>query len=385
MTQFGRARRADFGLEDGLVFLNHGSFGATPKIVLATQAEWRARLERNPPQFMRGVLPNALDESRTALAAYVGARPEDIGFIDNATAGCNAVLRSVALEPGDEVLSTSHVYNAVRNAIRYACRRASARYVEVALPFDGAHADEIVAALATCMSAKTRLVVVDHIASDSSLIFPIQRIAALCRERGVQLLIDGAYGPGHVPIALDALGADYYAGNGHKWLCAPKGAAFLWVRRDRQRGVHPLVVSHFMDQGFAPEFGWQGTRDPSAWLCVKDALAWRAGLSEDAMRTYCNGLLERAVGKLETAWNVGALTPRHGRAFMASLPVPSAPPASNALAEKLRAALLEQDHLETQIKATDGVLFIRITAFVYNADEDYARLAEAVPKRRRDL
>ena len=129
MTQFGRARRADFGLEDGLVFLNHGSFGATPKIVLATQAEWRARLERNPPQFMRGVLPNALDESRTALAAYVGARPEDIGFIDNATADCNAVLRSVALEPGDEVLSTSHVYNAVRNAIRYACRRASARYV----------------------------------------------------------------------------------------------------------------------------------------------------------------------------------------------------------------------------------------------------------------
>lgn len=384
MTRFGHACRADFGFEDGLVFLNHGSFGATPRAALEKQAEWRARLERNPPQFMRSVLPTALGEAREALAAYLGAQPQDIGFIDNATGGCNAVLRSFPLEAGDEVLSTSHVYNAVRNAIRYVCRRAGARYVEAPVPLGGASPDEVVAALAGRIGAKTRLVVVDHIASDSSLIFPIERIAALCRERGVKLLIDGAHGPGHVPIALDTLGADYYAGTCHKWLCAPKGAAFLWVRRDRQIGVHPLVVSHFLDQGFVPEFGWQGTRDPTAWLCVKDVLAWRQGLGEDVVRTYCHDLLERAVGTLETAWNVGALTPRQGRAFMATLPVPGEPAASNALAEKLRAALLERDHLETQVKAADGVLFIRITAFVYNSDEDYARLAEALPKRLRE-
>ena len=385
MTEFGQARRADFGFEERLVFLNHGSFGATPNIVLAAQAEWRARLERNPPQFMRGVLPKALDDSRAALAAYVGARTEDIGFVDNATAGCNAVLRSLALEPGDEVLSTSHVYNAVRNAIRYVCRRAGARYVEAALAFDRPRVDDVVAALTERMGAKTRLVVVDHIASDSALIFPLARIASLCRERGVRLLIDGAHGPGHVPLALDDLGADYYAGNCHKWLCAPKGAAFLWVRRDRQIGVHPPIVSHFMDQGFAPEFGWQCTRDPTAWLCVKDVLDWRAGLGEAALRDYCGALLGRAVGTLEAAWNVGALTPKDARAFMASLPVPGAPPASHALAEKLRTALLDHDHLETQIKAVDGVLFIRITAFVYNSDEDYARLAKALPKRLRDI
>ncbi len=385
MTHFGKARRVDFGLEDGLVFLNHGSFGATPKVVLAAQSEWRLRLERNPPHFMRSLLPKALDESRAALAAYVGAKAEDIGFLDNATAGCNAVLRSLALEPGDEVVSTSHVYNAVRNAIRYVCRRVGARYVEAPLKFGDVSADEVMVSLAACLNPKTRLVVVDHIASDSSLIFPIQRIATLCRERGVKLLIDGAHGPGHVPLALDTLGADYYAGNGHKWLCAPKGVGFLWVRRDRQTGVHPLVVSHFMDQGFAPEFAWQGTRDPTAWLCVKDALEWRAGLGEAPLRDYCKGLLERAVGTLETAWNVNALTAREGRAFMASLPVPGDRPASNALAEKLRVALLDHDHMETQIKLNDGVLFIRITAFIYNADEDYARLAEALPKRLRDL
>ncbi len=385
MTPFGEPRRADFGLEDGLVFLNHGSFGATPRVALEKQAEWRARLERNPPRFMRSDLPKAIKESREALAAYLGADPADLGFVDNATGGCNAVLRSFPLEAGDEVLSTSHVYGAVRNAIRFMCRRAGARYVEAPLPFGGASADHAVEALKTKINDRMRLVVVDHIASDSSLIFPIERIAALCRERGARLLIDGAHGPGQVPLALDALGADYYAGNCHKWLCAPKGAAFLWVRRDRQTGVHPLVISHFLDQGFATEFGWQGTRDPTPALCVKDVLAWRQGLGEEAVRTYCKSLLERAVGRLETAWNVGALTPKEGRAFMATLPVPGAPPASNALAEKLRAALLEHDHMETQVKAADGVLFIRITAFVYNSDADYARLAEALPKRLRAL
>ena len=385
MTQFGEARRADFGFEDGLVFLNHGSFGATPKVALEKQAEWRARLERNPPQFMRSVLPKTIGESRAALAGYFGARPEDLGFVDNATGGCNAVLRSFPLEPGDEVLSTSHVYGAVRNAIRFVCRRAGARYVEAALPFGGASADQVIEALKGQLNDRTRLVVVDHIASDASLIFPIERIATLCRERGVRLLIDGAHGPGHVPLALDAVGADYYAGNCHKWLCAPKGTAFLWVRRDRQTGVHPLVISHFLDHGFAAEFGWQGTRDPTAALCVKDALEWRQGLGEETVRTYCRGLLEHAVGRLETAWNVGALTPKEGRAFMATLPVPGEPPASNALAETLRAALLEHDQMETQVKAADGVLFIRITAFVYNSEADYARLAEALPKRLRAM
>lgn len=380
MTGFGQARRSDFGFEDGLVLLNHGSFGATPRAVLEKQSEWRARLEHNPPHFMRSVLPKALGEAREALASYVGAQAGDIGFVENATGGCNAVLRSFPLEPGDKVVSTSHVYNAVRNAIRFVCRRARARYVELPLPFGGASADDIVARLEERIGPRTRLVVVDHIASDSSLIFPVERIAALCRARGVRLLIDGAHGPGHVPLDLDALGADYYSGNCHKWLCAPKGAAFLWVRRERQRDVHPLVVSHFLDQGFAAEFGWQGTRDPTPWLAVKDALDWRKGLGA-AADVYCRDLLERAVGTLEQAWNVAALTPKEARAFMATLPVPGSPPASNALADRLRAALLERDRLETQIKAADGVLFLRITAFVYNQDDDYARLASALPRR----
>jgi len=381
MNHLGHIRREDFCFEDGLVLLNHGSFGVATRGALEAQAEWRLRLERNPPNFFRHVFPKALNEARAALAAYLGAEAEDLGFIDNATAGVNAVLRSFPLAPGDEVLSTSLGYGAVRNAIRYACRRAGAHPVEVAIPFAGASADEIVARIAGRIGPRCKLLVIDHIASESALVFPLERIAALCRERGVRVLVDGAHGPGHAPFALNELGVDYYSGNGHKWLCTPKGTAFLWVRRERQSGVHPLVISHFLDQGFAAEFGWQGTRDPSNWLSMPDVLAWRAGLGEENVRHYCGQLTARAVGALEQAWGVRAATPPALRGFMATIPIPGEPPATRAFAEKLRQRLLDEDRLETQIIAVMGRLWIRFTAFVYNAEEDYDRLAEALPRR----
>ena len=385
MNHLGHIRREDFCFEDGLVLLNHGSFGVATRAALAAQAEWRLRLERNPPNFFRNVFPKALNEARAALASYLGAEAEDLGFIDNATAGVTAVLRSFPLEAGDEVLSTSLGYGAVRNAIRYACRRAGAHPVEVALPFAGATGDEIVTRFAEGIGPRCKLLVIDHIASESALVFPLDRIATLCRERGVRVLVDGAHGPGQAPLALNDIGVDYYSGNGHKWLCTPKGTAFLWVRRERQSGVHPLVISHFLDQGFAAEFGWQGTRDPSNWLSVPEALAWRAGLGEANVRDYCAALIQRAVALLEQAWGVRAATPPALRGFMATIPIPGDPPATRAFAEKLRQVLLDQDRLETQIIAVEGKLWIRITAFVYNADEDYARLAAALPKRLAEL
>lgn len=385
MNHLGHIRREDFCFDDGLVLLNHGSFGVAARVVLEAQAAWRVRMEKNPPDFMRNALPKALAKSRAALAAFLGAEADDLGFIDNATAGVNAVLRSFPLAPGDEVVSTSLGYGAVRNAIRFVCRRAGARPVEVALPFVGATNDEIVARLAAGLGPRSRLLVIDHIASESALVFPLERISALCRERGVAVLVDGAHGPGQVPLALDDLGVDYYAGNGHKWLSAPKGTAFLWVRRDRQSGIHPLVISHFLDQGFAAEFGWQGTRDPSAWLSVPDVLSWRTELGEANVRDYCTALIARAVETLERAWGVRAATPPALRGFMATLPIPGDPPPTRAFADRLRQTLLEQDRLETQIIAVEGRLWIRITAFVYNAEEDYVRLAAALPKRLADL
>lgn len=385
MNHLGHIRREDFCFDDGLVLLNHGSFGVAARVVLEAQAAWRVRMEKNPPDFMRNALPKALAKSRAALAAFLGAEADDLGFIDNATAGVNAVLRSFPLAPGDEVVSTSLGYGAVRNAIRFVCRRAGARHVEIALPFAGATADEIVARLAAGMGARSRLLIIDHIASESALVFPLERIATLCRERGIAVLVDGAHGPGQVSLALDDLGVDYYAGNGHKWLSTPKGTAFLWVRRDRQSGIHPLVISHFLDQGFAAEFGWQGTRDLSAWLSVPDVLAWRAELGEANVRDYCTALIARAVETLERAWGVRAATPPALRGFMATLPIPGDPPPTRAFADRLRQTLLEQDRLETQIIAVEGRLWIRITAFVYNAEEDYVRLAAALPKRLADL
>jgi isopenicillin-N epimerase len=385
MNHLGHIRRADFCFDENIVMLNHGSFGAAVKPALEAQAAWRTRMERNAPDFFRNVLPKALAEARAALAAYLNAAPEEVGFIDNATAGVNAVLRSFPLAPGDEVVSTSHCYNAVRNAIRFVCRRAGARYVEVPVPFAAAEAADLLARLEAGMGPRCRLLVVDHIASEGALVFPLEAIAALCRARGVRLLIDGAHGPGHAPLDLGALGADYYAGNCHKWLCAPKGTAFLWVRPERQAGVHPLVISHFLDQGFAAEFGWQATRDPGAWLAVKEALAWRAELGAESVQRYASALTARAVALLERDWGVKAATPPAMRLFMATLPLPGDPPPERALAERLRGALLAADALETQLIAVEGRLWVRITSFVYNAEEDYARLAEALPKRLAEL
>ena len=271
-------------LEKGTHHLNHGGYGATPIPVLQAQQHWRERMEAQPTRFFSQELPVALREAAAVLGAFIGAEPSRLGFVENATSGVNAVLNSLQFQPGDELLTTQHCYGAVRHAMRHAAARWGAHVIEALLGLPLANPAQIVSAIEGAISPATRLVVVDHIASPSAVVFPVAEIAALCRSLGVMLLVDGAHAPGMVDLDVDAIGADWYVGNLHKWLCAPKGAGFIVHAARALPDVHPTTISHAYGQGFAAEFDKTGTRDATPWLAVPAAIGFHRQLGGAALR-----------------------------------------------------------------------------------------------------
>ena len=243
MNAIGSPLRRHWSLEPAVSFLNHGSFGACPIAVLDTQARLRARIEAEPARFMMRELEPLLHEALAALGAFVGAAPENLAFVGNATTGVNAVLRSLVFAPGDEILTTDHVYNACGNALDWVARRAGARVV-LRGSFPVANAAQVVEAVLAVAGPRVRLALLDHVTSATALVLPISQLVTALAARGIDTLVDGAHAPGMVPLSLDSLGAAYYAGDCHKWLCAPKGVGFLHVRSDRQSGLMPAVISH---------------------------------------------------------------------------------------------------------------------------------------------
>jgi isopenicillin-N epimerase len=271
---------AHFALDPTLTFLNHGSFGACPRPILEEQARYRSALEANPMRFfLRDLVPH-LDRNRQALATFTGCAPEDLVFVNNTTTGINAILRSLRFVPGDEILTTNMGYLGVNNAVANTARQTGARVVSVTLPFPDPEDDAIVAAIMAGITPATRLCVVDHICSPTAFILPLERIVSAVEAAGVPCVVDGAHAVGQVDLQLDRLGASYYVSNCHKWLCTPKGSAFLHVRRDRQDGLHPLTVSLGYSAGgklrprLWEEFDWQGTQDPTAVCCIAGSIAW---------------------------------------------------------------------------------------------------------------
>lgn len=264
--------------------MNHGSFGACPKPVLATQAEFRRQMEAEPVEFLWRRYEEPLDRARNALAKFVGARAKDVVLVPNATTAVNAVVRSLELRPGEELLTTGHDYNACRNVLVEAARRAHAKMVVADVPFPVRKPDEIVEAVMRAVTRRTRLAMIDHVSSHTALIFPIERIIRELEARGVETLVDGAHAPGMVPLDIARLRPAYYTGNLHKWVCAPKGTAFLWAREDKQDGLEPAVISHGNNQlrpgytRFQDRFDWAGTMDPSAKFSVGEAIRWMGKL-----------------------------------------------------------------------------------------------------------
>ncbi|MFA5191245.1 MAG: aminotransferase class V-fold PLP-dependent enzyme, partial [Verrucomicrobiia bacterium] len=380
-------------LDPDVVFLNHGSFGSCPRPVFEFQQQIRARLERQPVQFFVRDLEGLLDTARVVLAEFVGADADDLVFVPNATAGVNTVLRSLRFERGDELMVTDHEYNACRNALDFAAAQWSARVTVVAVPFPLASADDIVAAVMERVTPRTRLALLDHVTSQTGLVMPIQRLAEKLAERGVETLVDGAHAPGMMPLRLREIGAAYYTGNCHKWLCAPKGAGFLAVRRDRQALIRPLSISHGANSTrtersrFQIEFGWTGTCDPSAWLSVPESLRWvgsllPGGWPEVMRRNRALALAGRKV--LCDALSIALPCPEELIGSLASIPIADAAddgaPASPLYADPLQDKLRLRHRIEVPIIPWPAPpkRLLRISAQLYNSLPQYRLLAEAL-------
>jgi isopenicillin-N epimerase len=380
-------------LERGVTFLNHGSYGACPTEILRHQAALRAEMEAEPVRFLGRELEGRLDAARAALAAFVGADADDLAFITNATGGVNAVLRSLPLVAGEDLLTTDHAYAACRNTLDYVAQRSGTRVIVATIPFPAASPEAVVDAVLAKVTPRTRLALLDHITSPTGLILPIERLVAELASRGIETLVDGAHAPGMVPLDLRRLGAAYYSANCHKWLCTPKGSAFLWVRRDRQADVHPLTISHGAKgerpgrSRFRLEFDWTGTQDPTAWLAVPKAIDYLGGLVPGgwpALMARNRALALDARRLLCAAAATEPPCPAEMIGSLASVVLPDSPTIETVWRERdpLQARLFDGWGIEVPIMRWPAPprRLIRVSAQLYNTPGQYARLAEALGK-----
>ncbi len=378
-------------LEPSVTYLNHGSFGATPRVVLAKQDEFRRRMESEPVRFLVRELEPLLDEARANLGRFIGAAPDDLAFVPNATAGVNAVLRSLDFSSDDELLVTTHEYNACRNTLDYVAGRSGAKVNVVEIPFPLESPEVVFERVMTGATPATRLLLIDNITSPTGLILPVRRIVAELNSRGIDTLVDGAHVPGMLPLDLRELGCAYFSANLHKWVCAPKGAAFLYVRADLRERIRPVVISHGANSPrtdrsrFHLEFDWTGTFDPTPWLCVSEALRFLPSLVEvgwpEIMRRN-HALALRARDILCDALAIDKPAPDDMLGSMAAVPLSDgqATALSPLSIDPLQDALFEQFSIEVPVMQwpQPPKRVLRVSAQLYNAPEEYERLAAAL-------
>lgn len=390
MSGFGRALLPQWALDPEITYLNHGTVGATPRRVLAAQQAIRDEIQRQPARYLIRELADVkqiemrvrprMRVAADAVAEFVGARGDDLAFVDNATAGLNAVLRSLRFAAGDEILLTDHGYGSVAHIARHVAKPAGARVVTVELPHPRWEAGAIVEAIAGALTPRTRLAIVDHVTSPTALVLPVAEIVARCHAAGVPVLVDGAHAPGAIPLDIPALGADWYTGNLHKWAMAPVSSAILWAPPARQEGLHPAVISWGYELGFAAEFDLLGTRDPSAWLAAPEGLAFMRDLGLGAMREWNHRLAWGSARLLADRWGVELPQDEAMVGTMVSVPLPARFGTTAADAARLKDALLYEDGVEAQVLAfRDGLLW-RISAQVYNEPADVERAARAMER-----
>ncbi len=373
-SRYGRHRLQDFSLDPAKLHLNHGSYGAVPLVLREAQTRWRDEIERNPSDFFRSQLPELLRQQAVRVAASFGGRAEDWVFVENATQGACSAVRALGLAPGDHVAATSEIYNAVRMALQYMGGPA-VEVEEIEIPIPLLEETDALAAIARSLRATTKAIFVDHMTSRSAFHMPVARIAALARERGIALFVDGAHAPGMLDIDVEAIGADWYVGNAHKWLYAPRGCAFFWTKPERQAATHPMVTSHGYGLGYTAEFDWIGTRDPSPWLCATDVLDWHEREGGAALRERGHQLA-RAMGQRLSEVLGGELStapPLMGSMAAVRLPGPARG------GKRQQAVHLDREaDVVVTVNPIDGADWIRVSAALYNDLEDIERLIAAL-------
>lgn len=375
-------------LDPSVVFLNHGSFGACPQRVLEFQRHLRDRLERDPVRFMADELEGMLDTARVELSSFLRADPEGLAFVRNATEGINTILRSLEFNPGDELLTTNHEYNACMNALRFAAShtRGGARIVVAKIPFPLRSSDEAFNAVMSRVTPRTRLAMISHVTSPTGLILPIERLVAALNEREIDTLVDGAHAPGMLPLDLNALHAPYYTGNCHKWMCAPKGAAFLHVRKDRQDRIRPLAVSHGAKASrddrslFRSEFDWTGTWDPTPYLSVPESIRAVGSLLEGGWPAIIRSNHEKALGARDSLCNAVGMerpAPDDMLGALATVPLPARAHDQDFVWSNV------YDQYRVQVPMIEWPSaqprrWVRLSAFLYNDASQYNFLAASL-------
>ena len=389
---FGRHLRGEWLLDPAITYLNHGTVGATPRRVLEAQRAIQDEVERQPSRYLLRELaaissgyPGGgrprMRVAADAVGAFIHASGDDVVFVDNATTGANAVMRSFPFEPGDELLISDLGYGGVNNAARYAARERGAilRTVVIEPPF---RADAIVDAFERALTPRTRLAVVDHISADTALLLPLAAIADRLHRHGVAVLADGAHAPGSIPLDVPSLGCDWYTANLHKWAFVPRSSGFLWTAPERQAMTHAPVISWGLDQGYTTEFDLVGTRDPSPHLAAPAAFAFIEELGGlPAMHAYMHELAWNGASLLAARWGTPLDTPRELLGAMVTVMAPEHAGGTAEDASVLRDRLLLDEGIEVKVHAYRGRVHLRVSAQVYNEIADFEQLAHAVARR----
>jgi isopenicillin-N epimerase len=375
--------KAEFLLDPEVVFLNHGSFGATPARVFSVYQEWQRRLENQPVQFMINELMPRLAEARLSLGKYINVKPEDVVYIPNATYGLNVVARSLDLGPEDEVLTTDHEYGACDNIWRFLSQKRRYRYRHQSIPLPIDSLEEAAERLWQAVSPRTKVIYLSHITSPTATRFPVETICRRARESGILTVIDGAHAPGQIPLDMERIGADFYFGNAHKWMCAPKGAGFLYAKRDKQSLVEPLVVSWGWSRGgefsagstYLDYLQWTGTNDPAAYLSVPAAIQFQADHDWPAVRQRCHNLARQAMRQICEMTGLAPIYPYQSAQYHQMVTVPL-PPIADLPA--LKSAIYERFRVEVPLIDWGDRSFIRISVQGYNNQQDIEALLVAL-------
>jgi isopenicillin-N epimerase len=371
-----------FMLDPNVVFLNHGSFGACPIPVFKVYQEWQRKLERQPVAFIASQLENRLRDARMALGRYIQADAENIVFVPNATFGVNVIARSLSLGPGDVVLATDHEYGACNNAWKFVCGNSGAIYQQQRIPFPSPSPQEIIEAIWSGVSPRTKLIFMSHITSPTALHLPVEEISARARQSGILTMIDGAHAPGQIPLNMETLGVDFYIGNCHKWLMAPKGSAFLFTRAEKQSLVKPLIVSWGWGEektiatgsDFLDNLQWWGTRDPSAYLSVPAAIEFQADHNWNEVRERCHELAVHAINQICSLVRKPSLY--QDNILFHQMAIAPLPHITDLRSFKDR--LYKEYSIEIPCIEWNHMQFLRISVQGYNSQSDIDRLIYAL-------